>query len=77
MNLQENSTFDETLLKIGNNIKVLRVAKGISQQQLANLASVHRAFISTFENGKRNLSISVLHKISQSLDTNITDIFKN
>ena len=77
MNLQENSTFDETLLKIGNNIKVLRVAKGISQQDLANLASVDRAFISTIENGKRNLSISVLHKIAQSLDTNITDIFNN
>ena len=77
MSLQENSSFDETLLKIGNNIKMLRVNKGISQQELANLASIDRAFISTIENGKRNLSISVIHKIALSLDSNITEIFNS
>ena len=77
MNLKQSSTFDETLINIGHNIKTLRISKGISQQELANLASIDRAFISTIENGKRNLSISVLHKIAQSLDSNITEIFNN
>ena len=77
MNLKQSSTFDETLINIGHNIKTLRISKGISQQELANLASIDRAFISTIENGKRNLSISVLHKIAQSLDSNVAEIFNN
>ena len=77
MNHSGVESVDETLQKIGNNIKSLRVSKGISQQELANLASIDRAFISTIENGKRNLSVSVLHKIALNLDSNISDIFQD
>ena len=76
MNHSDIDTVDDTLAKIGNNIKTLRISKGISQQELANLASIDRAFISTIENGKRNLSVSVLHKIATNLDSNISEIFK-
>ena len=76
MNHSDLDSVDDTLSKIGNNIKALRISKGISQQELANLASIDRAFISTIENGKRNLSISVLHKIATNLDSNISEIFK-
>ena len=77
MNHSDLDSVDDTLSKIGNNIKALRISKGISQQELANLASIDRAFISTIENGKRNLSISVLHKIATNLDSNISEIFKD
>ena len=77
MNHSDIDTVDDTLAKIGNNIKTLRISKGISQQELANLASIDRAFISTIENGKRNLSVSVLHKIATNLDSNISEIFKD
>ena len=77
MKQADEDTVDNTLAKIGTNIKFLRVSKGISQQELANLSSIDRAFISTIENGKRNLSISVLHKISVSLDSNINELLKD
>ena len=77
MNHSDLDSVDDTLSKIGNNIKALRISKGISQQELANLASIDRAFISTIENGKRNLSVSVLHKIAVNLDSNISEIFKD
>ena len=77
MNHNEVDSVDDTLAKIGRNIKNLRISKGVSQQELANMASIDRAFISTIENGKRNLSVSVLHKIAYNLDSNINEIFKD
>ena len=77
MNHSEVDSVDDTLAKIGRNIKNLRISKGVSQQELANMASIDRAFISTIENGKRNLSVSVLHKIAYNLDSNINEIFKD
>ena len=77
MNHSDVDSVDDTLAKIGNNIKTLRISKGVSQQELANMASIDRAFISTIENGKRNLSVSVLHKIATNLDSNISEIFRD
>ena len=43
--------------KIGNRIKELRNLKKISQLQLSNLANLDRTYITSVENGKRNVSI--------------------
>ena len=37
MNHSDVDSVDDTLSKIGNNIKALRISKGISQQELANM----------------------------------------
>ena len=43
MNHSDVDSVDDTLAKIGNNIKTLRISKGVSQQELANMASIDRA----------------------------------
>jgi transcriptional regulator with XRE-family HTH domain len=39
------------------------------------MSNVDRTFLSGIENGKRNISISALQKISRSLEIDINDLF--
>ena len=64
------------LLKIiGSNIQYFRVKKNLNQSELASMSNVDRTFLSGIENGKRNISISALQKISRSLEIDINDLF--
>ena len=65
------------LLKIiGSNIQYFRTKNNLSQSELASKSNVDRTFLSGIENGKRNISISALQKISRSLEIDINDLFK-
>lgn len=49
--------------KIGLRIKELRTEKSLTQEAVAFKAEVDRTFMNHVENGKRNISITTLHKI--------------
>lgn len=61
--------------KIGSRIKELRVKKEISQEELALLAGLDRTYINSVENGKRNISIINIEKISKALDVSLKKFF--
>jgi len=61
---------------IGSNIRKIRVKKGLSQEKLAEKANLHRTYIGSIERGERNISVLNLIKIIDSLECNITEIFK-
>ena len=54
-------------IKVGQNIKRLRNAKELSQEQFAFEADLHRTYISDIERGNRNPTITVLEKIANAL----------
>ena len=39
------------------NVQAIRTSKGLSQEKLAELAELHRTYISAVEREKRNISI--------------------
>ena len=53
---------------VGDNVKRLRKAAGLSQAGLAELMGVDRAYISGLERGQRNPTIVTLWHIGQALD---------
>lgn len=53
--------------KLGNNVKRLRVGIGLSQEQFAFEAGIHRTYVSDVERGARNISIEVLEKFARAL----------
>ena len=53
--------------KIGKAIIQLRKHLGLSQEQFAYESNIDRRYLSDLENGKRNVSISVIERISNSL----------
>jgi transcriptional regulator with XRE-family HTH domain len=60
---------DNTQLRdtFGANVRRLRLERGLSQAELAELAGIHRAYLSTVENGKRNVSIDNISRLARAL----------
>jgi len=63
--------------KIGTRIRFLRLQKKVSQESLANIAEIDRTYMTSVENGKRNISIINLEKIVTALDTDFTAFFND
>ena len=50
------------------NVRKYRTEKGISQEALAELAGLHRTYISAVERERRNISIDNIENIAAALD---------
>ena len=61
---------------LGNAIKSTRSALGISQEELAARAGLHRTYISDVERGVRNPSIAIVEKLAQALKLSISALFE-
>jgi transcriptional regulator with XRE-family HTH domain len=57
--------------RVGLNLQRLRREKGLSQEELADLASIHQTYLSGVERGKRNPTITVLQRIAGALGADI------
>ena len=62
--------------QLGITLRQLRQEEGITQQELADKAKLHRTYICDVERGMRNPSISSLHRMAAALDTPMAEIFK-
>lgn len=62
---------------VGARIRELRLQMKISQEALANIAEIDRTYMTSVENGKRNISIINLEKIVKALNTDFTTFFKD
>lgn len=56
---------------VGLNIKRIRVNAGLSQEKLAALADLHRAYIGQIERGEKNIGLKNLEKIANALDVSV------
>lgn len=61
---------------IGERIRQIRKAKGLTQEELAEKAGINASYMGTVERGDRNISIETLEKIMQGLDVTLTDFFQ-
>ena len=58
---------NSVLLEIGQNIRVLRKARGLSQEALAFKAELDRTYIGGVERGERNISALNICRIAEAL----------
>ena len=63
-------------IKLGQNLRKLRLKKNMSQVDLATALSVDRAYISNIENGRMNPTLSTLEKISGALGVSSSELLK-
>lgn len=62
--------------KLGQRIKYLRNEKGISQEKFALSIDMDRTYYASVESGKRNISITNIHKIANGLGITLEELFK-
>jgi len=57
----------DTLKRFGDKVRELRIKKGLSQEQLAELSGLHRTYISSLELGKRNVGLINIFALAKAL----------
>ncbi len=62
--------------RLGLVVRRRREATGISQEELAYRAKVHRTYVSMVERGLGNPSLSVLGSLAEALDSSLSSIFR-
>lgn len=65
----------DTRARIAWNLRRLRIAKGLTQENLAVDASVDRSVISDLERSRHNVSIDLLDRLASALAVDISAFF--
>jgi transcriptional regulator with XRE-family HTH domain len=55
--------------QFGRRLRELRIARGYSQEELADRADLDRTYISGIERGRRNVSLLNIWRLAGALDT--------
>lgn len=50
------------------NLRRERRARGLSQEELADLAGLHRTYVSSVERGERNIAIDNIERLAKALE---------
>ncbi|HZS01904.1 MAG TPA: helix-turn-helix transcriptional regulator [Chloroflexota bacterium] len=61
--------------RFGRAVRRRRRELGLSQEDLALAAGLHRTYISDVERGARNVSLENIAKIARSLQLSLPDLF--
>ncbi len=67
----------EILIKFGEKVRKERLKQGLSQEELACKAGVHRTYIGMIERAEKNITLENIEKITKALKINLGTIFKN
>ncbi len=62
---------------VGANVKKIRLAKGITQEQLAELAGLNRTHMYRLESGKQSMTLRTLKIIADALLVKVRDLIGN
>ena len=67
----------DILVRFGQKVRSERKRKGLSQEELASRAGVHRTYIGMIERAEKNITLANIEKICKALDLSIRDFFKD
>ncbi len=63
------------LIAFGHRVQELRKERNLSQEQLAELAGVHRTYIGMIERAEKNITLYNINRIAKALKVGIKDLF--
>ena len=64
----------EILIKFGNKVRKERAKLGLSQEELAAKAGVHRTYIGMIERAEKNITLENIEKIAKALGLSISQM---
>ena len=67
----------EVLIKFGKKVREKRTKLGLSQEELASRADVHRTYIGMIERPHKNITLFNIQKITGALNIKLSDIFRD
>lgn len=67
----------DILKQFGKNVRWYRLKKGLSQEELAALAHLHRTYIGMIERAEKNITLLNIEKIATALNMTICELLEN
>ena len=65
----------ERIRLVGNRLKLLRIQKGLGQNEVARMMGISQAHLSNIEGGRSNITLSNLLKLHDVLEVPMADLF--
>jgi DNA-binding XRE family transcriptional regulator len=65
---------NDVMIRFGEKLRAIRLRVGVSQEKLADLAGLHRTYVSTVERGKKNVSLQNIEKFAEALDVEMSEL---
>ncbi len=60
--------------RFGRRLRETRIKVGVSQERLAELADLHRTYISSVERGERNISLVNIERVARALGVSMASL---
>ena len=70
------SSKQKILINFGDRVREIRKKKGLSQEELAYKADLHRTYIGMIERAEKNITLINIEKIANALEVNIINLIK-
>lgn len=64
------------LINFGERVREIRKEKGLSQEELAHKADLHRTYIGMIERAEKNITLLNIEKIANALEVNIKGLLR-
>ena len=61
-------------VRFGERLRKLRMRNELSQEKLAELADLHRTYVSGVERGERNISLVNIERLAKALGVSMSDL---
>jgi len=66
----------DILIRFGTNVRRIRGEIGLSQEELARQAQLHRTYIGMIERAEKNITLLNIEKIASALNVSIVEILE-
>lgn len=68
------SDVDDLLSRLGHNVRLLRTSKRMPRRVLSDLSGVSPRYLAQLESGQGNISIGLLHRVADALESSLLDL---
>ena len=65
---------NKILITFGEKVREIRKEKGLSQEELAHKADLHRTYIGMIERAEKNITLINIEKIANALNIDIKEL---
>ena len=76
MIMRKNKKITRTRMTFARNLRKFRTLSKLSQEDLAELADLHRTYIGSVERGERNISIDNMERLAEALGLQVPDLVR-
>ncbi|QSA97839.1 helix-turn-helix domain-containing protein [Methylococcus sp. EFPC2] len=75
--MQTKNTTHNARMIFARNLKEFRSKNRLSQEELADMAGLHRTYVGSVERGERNISIDNIERLASALKINIKELLND